>query len=96
MSKEQWLEKLKYEQRNRDGLGMYVLDTFNEEIAELLAKHDKELEEETINKCKRVIKRVSGSGYVDIDGDWVSPSCDTERALDKLEELKDRSSECEG
>lgn len=35
MNKKEWLESLKKDQRNRTGLGMYVLDSFNEEIAGL-------------------------------------------------------------
>ena len=43
MNKYEWMELLENNQKNRTGLGMYVLDSFNKEIAELLAEHDKEL-----------------------------------------------------
>lgn len=43
MTRDEWLEKLEKDQTNRYGLGMYVLDTFNEEIAELLEEHDNKL-----------------------------------------------------
>jgi len=43
MTRDEWLEKLEKDQTNRYGLGMYVLDTFNEDIAELLEEHDNKL-----------------------------------------------------
>lgn len=43
MTKEEWIKKLKTDLSNRTGLGMYVLDTFFEEAAQLLAEHDAEL-----------------------------------------------------
>lgn len=43
MTRDEWLEKLEKDQTNRYGLGMYVLDTFNEEVAELLEEHDNKL-----------------------------------------------------
>lgn len=49
MNKREWLESLKRNQENRAGLGMYVLDSFNEEIAELLAEHDRELVQSVLN-----------------------------------------------
>ena len=49
MNKREWLESLKRDQENRTGLGMYVLDSFNEEIAELLAEHDREFVQSILN-----------------------------------------------
>lgn len=49
MSKEEWLESLEKDQKNRAGLGMYVYGCFNEEIAEILAEHDKELVQSVVN-----------------------------------------------
>ena len=37
MDKLEWMEKLKNDRVNRVGLGMYVLDSFDEEASELLA-----------------------------------------------------------
>lgn len=52
MNKREWLESLERDQKNRVGLGMYVLDSFNEEIAELLAEHDKELVQSVLNSIE--------------------------------------------
>ena len=52
MNKREWLESLKRDQRNRTGLGMYVLDSFNEEIAEILAEHDRELVQSVVNSIE--------------------------------------------
>lgn len=52
MNKREWLESLKRDQANRTGLGMYVLDSFNEEIAELLAEHDRELVQSVLNSIE--------------------------------------------
>ena len=52
MNKKEWLESLERDQKNRTGLGMYVLDSFNEEIAELLAKHDRELIRSVLNSIE--------------------------------------------
>ncbi len=52
MNKKEWLESLKKDQRNRTGLGMYVLDSFNEEIAGLLAEHDRELVQIVVNSIE--------------------------------------------
>lgn len=49
MTKQEWLKKLKQDQTYREGLGMYVLDSFNEEIARILAYHDKKLIQNIIN-----------------------------------------------
>ena len=49
MNKREWLESLERDQANRTGLGMYVLDSFNEEIAEFLAEHDRELVQSVVN-----------------------------------------------
>ena len=49
MNKREWLESLEKDQKNRAGLGMYVLDSFNKEIAELLAEHDRELVQSVLN-----------------------------------------------
>lgn len=49
MTKEEWVNKLKTDLSNRTGLGMYVLDTFFEEAAQLLAEHDAKLIKEFIN-----------------------------------------------
>lgn len=58
MTQEQWLNELKHQQSNREGLGMYVLDTFNEDIAESLAEHDRELEDNIINKVVELLSEV--------------------------------------
>lgn len=52
MNKREWLESLERDQRNRTGLGMYVLDSFNEEIAGLLAEHDRELVQSVLNSIE--------------------------------------------
>lgn len=69
MSKEEWMESLEQNQKNRAGLGMYVLDSFNEEIAELLAKHDREL-------VQSVVKAIEDSMPHDI--------CSGEEALEEI------------
>ena len=50
MDKLEWMEKLKSDRVNRVGLGMYVLDSFDEEAAELLAEHDRKEKKKTINE----------------------------------------------
>ena len=50
MDKLEWMEKLKNDRVNRVGLGMYVLDSFDEEAAELLAEHDRLEREKAINE----------------------------------------------
>ena len=50
MDKLEWMEKLKNYRVNRVGLGMYVLDPFDEEAAELLAEHDRLEREKAINE----------------------------------------------
>lgn len=52
MNKREWLESLERDQKNRAGLGMYVLDSFNKEIAELLAEHDRELVQSVLNSIE--------------------------------------------
>lgn len=52
MNKMEWLESLERDQKNKAGLGMYVLDSFNEEIAELLAEHDRELVQSVVNSIE--------------------------------------------
>ena len=37
---------------------MYVLDTFNEDIAESLAEHDRELEDNIVNKVVEMLSEV--------------------------------------
>lgn len=41
MTKLEWEEELRKTRNNRQGIGMYVMDTFDEETAELLASYDK-------------------------------------------------------
>lgn len=50
MDKLEWMEKLKNDRVNRVGLGMYVLDSFDEEASELLAEHDRLEREKAINE----------------------------------------------
>ena len=50
MDKLEWMEKLKNDRVNRGGLGMYVLDSFDEEASELLAEHDRLEREKAINE----------------------------------------------
>ena len=50
MDKLEQMEKLKSDRVNRVGLGMYVLDSFDEEVAELLAEHDRLEREKAINE----------------------------------------------
>lgn len=64
----------------------------NEEYQELISKldgHDKQIRADMIDKFKKIIRSVSSSGYRDIDGDWVTPSCDTKRLFDELEKLEE-------
>ena len=51
MTEQEWLKKLKQDQTYREGLGMYVLDSFNEEIARILAYHDQKLLEHSPRFC---------------------------------------------
>lgn len=44
MNKLKWQDTLRRTRNNRTGIGMYTLDSFDDEVSELLAKHDKELE----------------------------------------------------
>lgn len=49
MTKLEWEEELRKTRNNRQGIGMYVMDTFDEETAELLASYDKKQEISFLN-----------------------------------------------
>ena len=49
MTKLEWEEELKKTRENRQGIGMYVLDSFDKETAELLTKYDKKQELDLLN-----------------------------------------------
>ena len=56
MCERNWLEQLQKDQVNRNGLGMYVLDSFNEEAAKILAEHDTNLVNQTIDKFISILQ----------------------------------------
>lgn len=55
MNSQEWLKRLKTDQLNREGIGIYVLDTFNEEISELLSEHDTKLINQTIDNIINIL-----------------------------------------
>lgn len=61
MTKDEWIKTLESHQNNREGLGMYVLDSFNEETAEILAKHDKEIVVNFAEKIRGHLSEVENS-----------------------------------
>lgn len=68
MNKEQWQKELEYEQSNREGLGMYVLDTFNEDIADILSERDSLIRKRFIDSIKYMGEK-DGEGNIIINED---------------------------
>ena len=78
MNKQEWLEELQSTRNNRQGLGMYTLDTFDEEVAELLAGYSKAIREKAIEDFAKEIR------------DWQGDIRDNERDSDKFEFVFER------
>lgn len=78
MNKQEWLKELQSTRNNREGLGMYTLDTFDDETAELLAKYSKEIRENAIKEFAKEIK------------DWRGDIRNNERDADKYEFVFER------
>lgn len=64
MNKEQWQKELEHEQSNREGLGMYVLDTFNEDIADILSERDSLIRKRFIDSIKYMGKKDDNGNIV--------------------------------
>lgn len=55
MNKSEWQRELQNTRNNRAGIGMYTLDSFDEEVSVILAEYDKELELSILNSIYEVL-----------------------------------------
>lgn len=50
MNKQEWKDELEHTRRNRQGIGMYIMDTFDDETAQILEEYSKAIRVKVIDE----------------------------------------------
>ncbi len=67
MKKQEWKDKLQNTRNNRIGIGIYTLDSFDDEVAEILSEHDAEIRAKVIDEFAEALKSDEFQKYNEYD-----------------------------